>query len=278
MSGKFKRIVALVSEAMQDELTWRKTWQSQSGLHQNWISKRPYTGTNQIMTMISAWKNEYKSSYWLTYKQVQDLGGNVKGQTATPAIFYGTAEDKDTEKKYKFAKLYNLFNIEQTGIELPTINLRQTKLERPYEIPEALQVKLDCHSHHNPCYSPVTDTVKMPLPGQFETDDAHQSTLYHECIHATGHSKRLDRELTGMFGSEDYAKEELVAELGSVFLCAELGVNYDLKQHASYIQSWQKAIESDPNYLLTASSAAQKAAEYCMSQFRMMRQYDEEAA
>ena len=246
MSGKFKRIVALVSEAMQDELTWRKTWQSQSGLQQNWISKRAYTGTNQITTMISAWKNEYKSPYWLTYKQVQNLGGNVKGQTATPAIFYGTGEDKDTEKKYKFSHVYNLFNIEQTGIKLPAVEVRQTKL-------------------------------KMPLPGQFETDDAHQSTLYHECIHATGHSKRLDRELTGNFGSEDYAKEELVAELGSVFLCAELGVNYDLKQHASYIQSWQKAIESDPNYLLTASSAAKKAAEYCMSQFRMMRQYDDVA-
>ena len=81
MSGKSKRIVALVSEAMQDELTWRKTWQSQSGLQQKLISKRPYTGTNQITTMISAWKNGYKSPYWLTYKQVQNLGGNVKGQT-----------------------------------------------------------------------------------------------------------------------------------------------------------------------------------------------------
>ena len=278
MSNKFKRIVALVSEAMQDELTWRKTWQSQSGLHQNWISKRPYSGTNQMTTMISAWKNDYKNPYWVTYKQAQDLGGNVKGQTATPAIFYGTGEDKDNEKTYKFAKLYNLFNLEQINIEVPPIQVRQTKLERPYEMADALQVKVDSDSSHNPCYSPVTDKIKMPMPGQFESDDSHQSTFYHECIHSTGHSKRLDRELTGMFGSEDYAKEELVAELGSVFLCAELGVQYNIEQHASYIQSWQKAIESDANYLLTASSAAQKAAEYCMSQFRMMRQYDEEAA
>ena len=112
----------------------------------------------------------------------------------TSAIFYGTGEDKDTEKKYKFAKLYNLFNLEQTGIELPVVEVRQTKLKRPYEIPEALKVKLDCHSHYNPCTT-CYHTVKMPLPGQFETDDAHQSTLYHECIHATGHSKRLNREL-----------------------------------------------------------------------------------
>jgi antirestriction protein ArdC len=80
-----------------------------------------------------------------------------------------------------------------------------------------------------------------------------------------------------MFGSEDYAKEELVAELGSVFLCAELGVSYDLKQHASYLQSWQKAIKDDPQYILKAASAAQKAVEYVMSQFTMKRKYEEAA-
>ena len=112
------------------------------------------------------------------------------------------------------------------------------------------------------------------MPGQFESDDAHQSTFYHECIHATGHHSRLDRDMTGSFGSEDYAKEEFVAELGSVFLCAELGVTYDIQQHASYFNSWQKAIESDPKYLLTAATAARKASEYCMSQFTLMRKYE----
>ena len=278
MSKKYNRIVELVSAAMEDELTWRKTWQSQSRLHCNWLTKRPYTGTNQITTMISAWANDYKSPYWVTFNQAKDLGGSVKGQTATPALFFGTGKDKDDpEKMFKFAKLYNLFNLDQIGIELPPIELRQTKLERPYEVAEAIQVKLDCHSHHNPCYSPTTDTVKMPMPGQFESDDAHQSTLYHECIHATGHSKRLDRPLTGLFGSEDYAKEELIAELGSVFLCAELGVTYDIKHHASYLQSWQKAINDDPQYILKAASAAQKAVEYVMSQFTMKRKYEEAA-
>jgi antirestriction protein ArdC len=118
----------------------------------------------------------------------------------------------------------------------------------------------------------------MPMPGQFESDDAYQSTFYHECIHSTGHSKRLDRDLTGAFGHEDYAKEELVAELGSIFLCAQLGVTYDISQHASYIKSWQKAIKSNPRYITTAAKDAQKAFEYCMSQFELMRKYDNEAA
>jgi len=272
---KYDRILDLVMSAMQDETTWRKTWQSQPGLHQNWVTKHVYSGTNQLMTMIASWKYGYTQPYWLTYKQVIDLGGNVKGQKATPAIYFGSGKDKkDEDKTYKFAKPYNIFNIEQTGIELPPIEMRQTKLERPYEIAQALNVEVESAPHHNPSYSPSRDLIRMPMPGQFESDDAHQSTFYHECIHATGHHSRLDRDLTGSFGSEDYAKEEFVAELGSVFLCAELGVTYDIQQHASYFNSWQKAIESDPKYLLTAATAARKASEYCMSQFTLMRKYE----
>ena len=272
---KYDRILDLVMSAMQDETTWRKTWQSQPGLHQNWVTKHVYSGTNQLMTMIASWKYGYTQPYWLTYKQVFDLGGSVKGQKATPAIYFGSGKDKkDEDKTYKFAKLYNIFNIVQTGIELPPIEMRQTKLERPYEIAQALNVEVESAPHHNPSYSPSRDLIRMPMPGQFESDDAHQSTFYHECIHATGHHSRLDRDMTGSFGSEDYAKEEFVAELGSVFLCAELGVTYDIQQHASYFNSWQKAIESDPKYLLTAATAARKASEYCMSQFTLMRKYE----
>ena len=83
--------------------------------------------------------------------------------------------------------------------------------------------------------------------------------------------------MIGAFGSEDYAKEELIAELGSIFLCSELGVTYDIAQHASYLNSWKKAIKSDPKYLTTAATEARKASEYCMSQFTMMRKYDEAA-
>tara|TARA_Y100000361_G_scaffold94961_1_gene84955 strand:+ start:841 stop:1668 length:828 start_codon:yes stop_codon:yes gene_type:complete len=272
---KYDRILDLMMSAMKDENTWRKTWQSQPGLHQNWISKHIYRGTNQLMTMIASWKYGYTQPYWLTYNQVIDLGGSVKGQKATPAIFFGSGKEKeDEDKTYKFSNLYNIFNIEQTGIELPPIEMRQTKLERPYEIAQALNVEVESAPHHNPSYSPSRDLIRMPMPGQFESDDAHQSTFYHECIHATGHHSRLARDLTGSFGSEDYAKEEFVAELGSVFLCAELGVTYDIQQHASYFNSWQKAIESDPKYLLTAATAAKKASEYCMSQFTLMRKYE----
>jgi|TARA_R100000479_G_scaffold65815_1_gene31353 antirestriction protein ArdC len=278
MSKRFEKIINLMDSAMESEDSWRKTWKANPRLHCNLVTKHVYTGTNQLTTMISAWQNGYKSPYWLTAKQIINLGGNFKGQTATPAIFYGKGKEKDDpEKQYKFMKVYNLFNLEQTGITLPEPELRSTRLENPYEMGEALQLTTLEDSQYNPSYMPLTDTIKICPPGQFNSDDEHQSAYYHECGHATGHKKRLDRDLTGKFGDEDYAKEEFVAELCAVFLCAELGVTYDLKNHASYLRSWQKAIKSDPKYLFTAATDAKNAFEYCMSQFQLMRKYEKAA-
>ena len=275
----YKRIVEQLEVAMQSEETWRKTWQSQSSLHKNWVSNHTYSGCNQMMCMISSWEKGFTSPLWLTYNQIKELGGTVKGQKATPIIFFGQAKDKaDEEKTYKFAKVYNLFNIEQTGIEVPAVELRESRLERPHDIADALQVKVSNAPHHSPCYSPSADQIRMPQLGQFESDEAYQSTFYHECIHATGHSKRLNRDMCGAFGNEDYAREELVAEIGSVFLCTALGVPYEVKQHASYLASWRKAIKDDPSCITKAAKQAQQAYEYCMTQFEMMRKYDNEAA
>lgn len=275
----YKRIVAQLEVAMKDDVTWRKTWQSQAALHRNWISGHEYTGCNQLMTMISSWEKGFTSPLWLTWNQVQKYGGSVKGQKATPVIFFNKAKDKkDPEKEFAFAKVYNLFNIEQTGIEIPKVETRQSKLERPHDIADALQVKVSNASHHDPCYRPSTDQIYMPHIEQFESDEAYQSTFYHECIHATGHAKRLKRDHTGAFGTEEYAKEELVAEIGAIFLCTQLGVQYEVAQHASYLKSWQKAIKDDPSCITKAAKQAQQAYEYCMKQFEMMRKYDSEAA
>ena len=275
MAINYKRITDLVLKAMDDETTWRKTWQSQSGANRNFVTGHVYTGNNQLLTAISMMINGWSNPFWLTAKQCIDMGVSFKGLEATPVMFVGKGVDKnDPDKVFQYGKLYNVFNIEQVGLELPPQDLRESKLENPYELADALQVTVQSEKHHNPCYSPTTDIIKMPLPEQFESDDAHQSTFYHECIHATGHHKRLDRDMSGRFGSEDYAREELVAELGAVFLCNSLGVPYEISQHASYLNSWKKAIKDDPKYFTTAATNAKKAHEYCMSQFEMMRKYD----
>ena len=279
MNKKYKRIVNLLEEAMKSEESWRKTWQAQSRLHCNFVSKRPYTGTNQLTTMLSSHMSEFKSHYWVTFNQATEtFGKSVKGLTATPAIFFGKGVDEDNDKTYRFSRVYNLFNIDQLGIDPPQIEHRTSSLEDPYELPRSMGITVEEDESFNPCYLPLKDTIRMPAPSQFASDHEFCSTLYHECSHGTGHSKRLNRDLTGKFGDEDYAKEELVAELSAVFLCAELGVKYDLQNHASYLKSWQKAIRSDARYVLTAAGDAQKASQYCISQLNLVRKYEENVA
>jgi antirestriction protein ArdC len=269
--ANYQKIADVVLAAMDTEAKWRKTWTEHAGLQRNFLSKRPYSGANQLSTMITAHVSGYTSPFWMTFNQCKELGGNLKGQKGTPVMFFGGNKDKETGKEYKFGKAYTVFNLEQTGIEIPEPELRETLLMDPYDVPRALVVDVIDGS---PSYNLLTDKIKMPMPGYFESDDAFKATLYHECIHSTGAKKRLDRPMDGMFGSEEYAKEELVAELGSIFLCASLNIPYELEQHASYLKSWTRAIKDDSNYLVTAVRQAQKAADYVLSQVDLMEQQD----
>ncbi len=275
MAINYNRITDLVLKAMEDEPTWRKTWTSQAGGNRNFITGHVYRGVNQITTSIAMMLNGWEAPFWLSAKQCIDMGVSFKGMTATPVLYFHKGVDKtDPEKVFMMSKITNMFNTDQLGIDYPKQDLRETKLENPHEMAEALQLNVQSSESFGPCYVPSLDVIRMPLIEQFETDDAYQSTFYHECIHATGHKKRLDRDMSGTFGSEDYAREELVAELGAIFLCNELGVSYEIDQHASYLNSWKKAIKDDPKYFVTAATNARKANEYCMSQFEMMRKYE----
>ena len=275
MSVNYNRITDIILQAMETETKWRKTWTSQAGGNRNFVSGHVYRGINQITTSIQMMLNEWDAPFWLSAKQCIDMNVSFKGMQATPVLYFSKGTDKnDPDKVYQFAKITNMFNTQQLGIDYPKQETRQTKLVNPHEIADALNVTVKNGEAFGPCYSPVTDIIKMPTIGQFETDEAYQSTFYHECIHSTGHSKRLDRDMTGSFGSESYAREELVAELGAIFLCNELGVGYEIEQHASYLNSWKKAIKDDPKYFVTAATNARKANEYCMSQFELMRKYE----
>ena len=262
MSNKYDAIAQVVLDAMETETKWRKTWEGISRLNCNGETKRAYQSTNQLSTMISAHVNGFTSQLWLTFAQCKKLGGNVKGEKGTPVIWFSTNENKKTGETYACAKRYTLFNVEQAGIDMPEPVLRETLLTNPHEIPNALGVQV---KEGNPAYNYLHDHITMPAPGMFESDDAYNSTLYHEAIHATGAKSRCDRDLVNAFGSELYAKEELVAELGSIFLCSQLGVPYEVEQHASYLKSWSKAIKDDTNYLVTAVKKAQAATDYVMA-------------
>ena len=114
-----------------------------------------------------------------------------------------------------------------------------------------------------PSYRPLTDEVAMPDLCQFKTVKGYLSTMFHELAHSTGHESRLKRDMTGRFGTPDYAFEELIAELSAVFLCAEHGIDYDVEHHASYLEHWAKLLEDDSQKFVKASTAANKVLDYC---------------
>ena len=128
----------------------------------------------------------------------------------------------------------------------------------------ALQVALEVKvTEGEPSYSPTFDQIKMPDLCQFKTVKGYLSTYFHELAHSTGHEKRLARDMTGRFGTPEYAFEELIAELSAVFLCAERGIDYDIEHHASYLDHWAKLLEDDSNKFIKASRDANKVLEYC---------------
>ena len=119
------------------------------------------------------------------------------------------------------------------------------------------------HDHDQPYYAPLSDYIAMPDKETFFTDTAYYSTLLHELTHWTGHKSRLNRDQSGSFGSEDYAKEELIAEIGSAFLCQMQGVEKTVRaDHAQYLNNWMTMISENDNALSSAFSQAQKAVDY----------------
>jgi len=178
-------------------------------------------------------------------------------------------DDNDEKSGYriiKLVKVFGVYNAEQIACA-PSLGIPEVD---PSERYAECQTKLDelgisfSHGGDRAYYMPSTDTIRTPKPGQFQSVEDYWSTMWHEVTHATGHQDRLNREFGKRFGDDAYAFEELVAELGSVMVCAELGVEGRLQHHA-YLASWLKRIEADPRALFTAASKAQAAAKFILT-------------
>ena len=244
-----------------------QSWGSRQASHPvNFLTGKPYSGVNVWLLGMA----EFSRPEWLTYKQAAALGGQVrKGESATLACFYApmvsSKADKDGKSSvYSLLKHFNLFNVEQVdGLTLPDL----PELPKPSGSEMAVFLRTRCtdlgvglkHVGDSAFYNRVTDTVTMPSTA-FVSDAAYSAVLAHELIHATGSANRLNRKKGERFGDSDYAFEELVAELGSAFLCAQFGIsNHYGTQHESYLAGWLKVLGSDKNAFFKASRQADKA-------------------
>ena len=274
-------ITDIVIEQMENlGSDWMKSWSTNamSG-HHNVISKKAYQGTNTFLTAISSFKNGFKSNQWGTYKQWQSKGYSVKkGSKGTDIIFFDKIKIEDAETKEErfipILKGFSIFNADQiqdywsgSAIpEKPTFKHEQT--EQLVTNSQAI-IK---HGGNRAFYTSDADFIQMPHKTDFKDVDGanamqnYYSTLLHELTHWTGHTSRLDRKLANKFGSNAYAFEELVAEVGSVFLTAMLGIEKKPQpNHAKYLNGWLEVLKQDKRAMVKAFGLAQKASDYILA-------------
>lgn len=269
----------------QGFIPWDKPWAMVSDCGWSGHDGHVYTLLNQFMLADPAKK--YKSmdelvkdiaGEWVTFKQAQDRGGNVKkGEHGRKVVFFSMVPKKDddgneTEKLIPVVSWSTVFKISQCeGIEqkfhkdadtLYDFSSDQTADDVASDYIFREGITFQTKQCNRASYNPRTDTVLLPLPEQFKDNGEYYSTLFHELTHSTGHEKRLNRiKKEAAFGDDDYSVEELVAEIGSASIMATLGLesNGTFRNSAAYIQNWLKALKNDKKMIVTASAKAEKA-------------------
>lgn len=266
----------IIAELEKGAAPWVKPWRTLkqapgAGMPYNPASGTQYRGVNHFWLGMQPWA----LPWFVTYKQAQALGGTVKaGQKGTPVVYWNVHRKETTgdngeqvTSAYAFVKSYWVFNVEQCeGLELPPMpETPQADFDQAPAV-MALVDRLDLkggliHAGDSAFFAPSRDCITMPPMAAFNDAAHYHATLLHEAVHATGHDSRLKRLTPARFGSEEYAYEELVAELGAAMLCAHTGIDGDLR-HAAYIESWLKALRNDKKFILSAAGKAQAAMDW----------------
>ncbi len=271
------RITAAITEKLEaGTKPWIQPWRGLPVSRPLRSCGTPYRGMNVFWLWMMAQENGFGSPYWVTYRQCAELGGQVrKGEKSSIAIFYKSytkeveAEDHGEvqEEKRRVLKSYAIFNADQCdGLSeryYPEADVQDVEPEGRKATFDAFFAKIGANVREQGCsayYEPTPDRITMPPASLFNGYDHFYATLAHELSHWTGHKTRLDRDLKNRFGSAAYAAEELVAELSSAILGAELGLPVEhLDSHASYIAHWLKLLTKDDRAMLTAAARAEEA-------------------
>jgi antirestriction protein ArdC len=266
----------IITELERGAAPWVKPWAATPGQNvpQNAVTNRPYSGCNVILLWLAR-NRGWSTPRFLTFKQAMEAGGHVsKGEHGTKVYFVkqlqvkkGEGDDADT-RLIPMLREYTVFNVEQCENLPESVTRGRPMRVRNPDTRDALadqflrSTRADIREGHGEAYyAPSKDFISMPAFEAFKGADHFYCTAFHELAHWTGHKSRLDRDLKNRFGSRDYAAEELVAELGAAFMCAEFGFDGDVR-HAGYIATWIELLKADKRAFFTACGKASKAVDY----------------
>lgn len=277
-SELYRNVTAQVIKDLEEGTPpWTKPWKDSKlrgvgMIPSNLITGRLYSGGNVLLLWMAAHTKGYENLQFCTYNQVNGIGAKVKkGERATHIIFtkHVVRKDEVTEedKPGTLVKSYPVFHLSQLE-QVPEKYLSEQEQlgeqtftrESVVSFVRGTGIKVATGAN-KAAYYPARDEVVMPHVGTFESEDSYWGVLHHELTHATGHKDRLDRNFGKRFGDNNYAFEELVAELGSAFICARLGIPPSFRS-ASYIQNWLTVLQSDVRAIFSAASYAGHASDW----------------
>jgi antirestriction protein ArdC len=272
----------IINDLEKGVRSWLKPWSAQHPagsicrpLRQNGT---PYRGINVMLLWGEAEERGFSAPIWMTYKQAQEIGGQVRKGEEGSLVVYANAytrtetndRGEDVEREIPFMKGYTVFNVEQVDA-LPAHYYAQAlnplPLEKRVESADRFMTATGAtitHGGNSAFYSPARDMVQMPPFATFRDAESYYATALHELTHWTSHKSRLDRSFNAKrFGDHGYAREELVAELGAAFLCADLGITPEVRDdHAAYLGHWLNALKEDKRAIFSAAAHAQRAADF----------------
>lgn len=270
---------------------WELPWVRSSAGVSNPISGTVYSGVNPWLLGLTMLEQGYTDPRFVTFNQAKKAGGTIrKGEKGSLIVYFRMLEVTDRKsgdmKKIPMLRMYSVFNLSQTqhinddgaivdGLPKYQLTVPEERPEVDVETGYAMAIALVegikadglrwFHKGSRAYYQPSADAIAVPVASDFKSIAGYWATCMHEATHATGHSSRLDRQFGGRFGSDAYAFEELIAELGSAFACAHAGIESSLDNHASYLESWLRVLKKDKHAIFTAQREAKKACEWLIA-------------
>lgn len=268
----------ILAQLKKGAVPWKRDWSLAPGANVpcNAMTNRAYNGANTVLLWLAGQQHQWPVLRFVTYRQAKQLGGTVRaGEKSTSVIFVKQLEVPDREhpgetKTVPMLRSYAIFNVAQCSdlpdnVLSPTAKKPRNKDERD-PLTDAFLASTGAdirEGQGSPAFYPKADYITLPRFKDFNSGDAYYAAALHELTHWSGHSSRLNRDMQSRFKDANlYAFEEMVAELGAAFMCAEFGFSNEALNHAGYLQHWIKLLKDDVKAFLSAASRAQAAVDY----------------